>query len=168
MTPTATIVRLLLNGPWGLLGWVALLSALFAQLEIQIEGPHGWAAKLPTWRLPETSPLYRLFGSRPVTGYHVFAFGFMAAVFHLPVFFTDQVSLVLEARILGSLAVFWVLEDFLWFIMNPAYGLSRFRPRHVPWHPHWVLGVPVDYLVGSAAAIALFTYSYWPPAPAPP
>ena len=31
--------------------WVVLLAALFAQLEIQIEGDEGWAASLPTWRI---------------------------------------------------------------------------------------------------------------------
>ena len=26
------------------------IAFVLAQLEIQIEGPHGWAEKLPTWR----------------------------------------------------------------------------------------------------------------------
>ena len=48
-----------------------LISALvFARLEIEIEGPHGWAEKLPTWRI--NNRWTRLFyGSRPLTGYHL-------------------------------------------------------------------------------------------------
>jgi hypothetical protein len=150
------------HGPWALLAWTALMALLFALLEIQIEGPRGWAAGLPTWRLPKASPLRRLFGNRDVTGYHVYAFAFMAAAFHLPLILCEQYSLPLEARLLASLALFWVLEDFLWFALNPAFGLARFKPQHIPWHPHWLWGVPVDYFVMAACALALYTYSYWP------
>jgi hypothetical protein len=37
--------------PWLLFGWIALLAFFFAKVEIEIEGPAGWAAKLPTWRV---------------------------------------------------------------------------------------------------------------------
>jgi hypothetical protein len=160
MISLASIAAALRHGPWMLLAWVALMAFLFAKLEIQIEGPSGWAANLPTWRLPETSRLRRLFGNRDVTGYHVFAFAFMAVAFHLPLVLFGHFSLPLEARILASLAAFWILEDFLWFALNPAFGLARFKPQHVPWHPHWFLGVPVDYFVMSALAIVLYAYSY--------
>lgn len=146
----------------GLLAWIFLMAALFALLEIQIEGGDGWAARLPTWRVRASSRLRWLFGNREITGYHVFAFAFMAVVFHLPLVLFGHFSLRMEARILASLAVFWMTEDFLWFVFNPAYGLRRFRPRHIPWHPHWALGVPVDYWVMSALASALYAYSYWP------
>lgn len=167
MSPGAASWAAVRQGPWALLAWIALMALLFAKLEIQIEGPHGWAAALPTWRLPKSSALRRLFGGREVTGYHVFAFAFMAAAFHLPLVLCGRFSLPLEARILAGLATFWMLEDFLWFALNPAFGLARFKPQHVPWHPHWFLGVPVDYLVLSAGSIVLFIYSYWPPAQGP-
>lgn len=162
MNAVASIRAAFHHGPCVLLIWITLMAILFAQLEIQIEGPHGWAANLPTWRLPKSSVFRTLFGGREVTGYHVFAFSFMAVAFHLPLALLAQFTLPLEARILASLAVFWILEDFLWFAMNPAFGLSRFRPMHVPWHPYWFLGVPVDYLVMSVGATALYAYSYWP------
>lgn len=142
-----------------LLGWIALLAVLFAQLEIQIEGARGWAADLPTWRLPKDSAWRWLCGGRELTGYHVYAFAFMAAAFHWPLAFAGAWSLPLEARALGSLALFWLLEDSLWFAFNPAFGLRRFTPRHAPWHPRWFLGVPVDYFALAAAAGGLFAYS---------
>ena len=168
MIPLASMAAAFRHGPWALLAWVALLAYLFAKLEIQIEGPDGWAANLPTWRLPKTSRLRKLFGNRDVTGYHVFAFAFMAAAFHLPLILCEQFSWPLEARILASLAVFWVLEDFLWFALNPAFGLARFKPQHIPWHPHWLWGVPADYLVMAALAIVLYAYSYGASAPPSP
>ena len=90
----------------------------------------------------------------------------MLAAFHLPVVLTGQFSLRLEGRILGSLMLFWILEDALWFAMNPAYGLARLTPQAAPWHPHWAFGVPVDYLVLPFIGVALILFSYRPPRPA--
>ena len=147
--------------PLALLAWITVLAVLFAQAEIQIEGAAGWAAGLPTWRMQDAPVLRAFFGGREITGYHVFVFSFMAAVFHLPVFLTLRWSWRQEARVLGCLSLFWIAEDALWFVLNPAYGLSRLTPVHVPWHPHWLLGVPVDYLVVPLVGMALLGWSYW-------
>jgi len=143
-----------------LLAWVVLLATLFAQLEIQIEGARGWAAGLPTWRVEDAPILKMFFGGRAITGYHVFAFSFMFCVFHLPLVLTGHFSWRIEARILGSLMLFWLVEDFLWFIMNPAFGFAKFTSQHVPWHPHWLLGMPVDYIVFALLAAALLFTAY--------
>ncbi|MEI6212296.1 MAG: hypothetical protein WCR06_11795 [bacterium] len=143
-----------------LLAWIVVLAILFAQAEIQIEGARGWAAGLPTWRIVDHPVLSALFGGREVTGYHVFVFSFMAAVFHLPLFLTLRWSWRLEARVLGCLALFWIIEDALWFALNPAYGLARLSPAQAPWHPHWLLGVPVDYLVGVTVGCGLLGWSF--------
>ena len=148
-----------------LLAWLAILAVLFAQAEIQIEGARGWAAGLPTWRIADAPVLRALFGGREITGYHVFVFSFMAAVFHLPFFLALRWSWRLEARVLGSLCLFWIAEDILWFVLNPAYGLARLTPTHAPWHPHWLLGVPVDYLVFPLVAVGLLGWSYAAPVP---
>ena len=143
-----------------LVAWVALLGTLFALLEVQIEGAQGWAAGLPTWRVTDAPLLQMFFGGRAVTGYHVFAFSFMFCVFHLPLAVTGHFCWRMEARILGGLMLFWLIEDFLWFVLNPAYGIARFTPEHVPWHPHWLLGVPVDYIVFVALSAALLWAAY--------
>jgi hypothetical protein len=72
-------------------------SAFVALLEIQIEGGAGWA---------------QLF---------VFSLG------HLPYTMGVQPGWSTELRILAFLIFFWVLEDFLWFVFNPEYGIRRFR-----------------------------------------
>jgi hypothetical protein len=144
----------------GLLVWLVLLAGAFAKLEIQIEGQAGWAAKLPTWRVEKHWLLDVFWGGRPLTGYHAWAFGFMFLVFHLPLAIVPHFSWWLEARILGSLGVFWIVEDFLWFVLNPAYGLRRFRRETVAWHPRWLLGAPLDYWVFGAVAIILLGGSF--------
>lgn len=142
-----------------LLLWVALLGAVFAMVEIQIEGSAGWAANLPTWRV-DHSWLNHLCGGKTITGYHVWVFSFMALVFHLPLVLTGSFSWRLEARILGAVMVFWILEDFFWFLFNPAFGLGKFSPQFIPWHKHWLVGVPVDYILTLALGGALLAASY--------
>ena len=50
----------------------------------------------------------------------------------------------MELFVVGLFVIFLVLEDFLWFLLNPHYGLKKFKSR-VWWHPKWFLGVPSFY-----------------------
>jgi hypothetical protein len=153
-----------MESPWihatMLMAYVLFLAFFFAKVEIHIEGPHGWAQALPTWRV-EKHPLLDIFwGSRPLTGYHAWVFAFMALSFHLTIFVTGKFGLKQEARILGCLMIFWIAEDFLWFVMNPAYGIRKFRRDLVWWHKKWLLGVPSDYITFTIAGTVLFIWSF--------
>ncbi len=143
-----------------LLAWIALLGLFFAMTEIQIEGAHGWATSLPTWRIEKHWLLDIFWGGRAMTGYHAWVFPFMLLAFHLPLAVTGTVSWRLEARCLGSLMLFWIVEDFLWFVLNPAYGLAKFNPQSIPWHKHWLLGMPTDYLVFTIMGGMLLSWSF--------
>jgi hypothetical protein len=148
-----------------LLAGVVAAAACFAQVEIQIEGAHGWAAQLPTWRV-ESHPLLDLFwGGRPMTGYHAWVFGFMALVFHLGLALVGRWSWRLEARVLGSVMLFWIVEDLLWFVFNPAFGWAGLNPVQAPWHKRWLLGLPQDYWVFTLVAGALLWWSWRTPRP---
>jgi len=147
--------------PWLLLVGVGLLALFFANVEIQIEGADGWASKLPvTFRVEGHWALNLFWGGRPLTGYHVWIFSFMLLVFHLPMLFAGQWSVRLEARALGCVMAFWVVEDLLWFVLNPAYGWSRLVSRQVPWHKHWFLSLPTDYWTFSLGAAVLLWWSF--------
>jgi len=139
---------------------VATLIAAFlwAKLEIEIEGKHGWAANLPTWKV-ENHPFLRLFyGGRPLTGYHVWAFTSVGFFFHLPFIVGLHWSWIAELRALGACCLFWVVEDFLWFVLNPHYGWRKFRRDEIWWHKRWLLSLPVDYWVLGVAGIALIIF----------
>ena len=140
--------------------WILILAFFFAKVEIHIEGGDGWAANLPTWRVERHKLLDIFWGGRPMTGYHAWMFTFMALVFHLPVLLTGAFTWPLEARILASLMYFWILEDFLWFVLNREYGLRRFKPHLVAWHGRWVLCFPAEYWIFSVLGGVLFWYSY--------
>ena len=58
--------------------------------------------------------------------------------------------------------LFWVSEDFLWFVLNPAYGLQHFAAQWIPWHKHWWGPVPADYWVYMAVALLMFFLSCRP------
>jgi hypothetical protein len=141
------------------IGFVGAVAWLFALLEIQIEGRHGWAENLPTWRIDNkwTRAIYK----KPLTGYHLYAQGFILVMAHLP-FGLNLVPwrLQYELRILAFVVLFWILEDFLWFICNRDFGFKGFTPKRISWHRDvwwWIapreywLGVPLGtvlYLVG--------------------
>ena len=149
--------------PLALVAYVAVLGFFFAEVEIQIEGAAGWAANLPTWRIEAHWLLDIFWGGRPMTGYHAWVFSFMALTFHLPGILVGAWSWRLESRILGALALFWIIEDGLWFVCNPAYGLARFVPEAIPWHKHWLFGMPTDYAVMGSLGLLLLRLSYTSP-----
>lgn len=134
-------------------------AALFwAKLEIEIEGAHGWAAKLPTWRLEDHVLLDVFYGGRPLTGYHVWAFSFVLLSFHLPFLAMHAWSLRNELHVIGGYQLFWCLEDFLWFIMNPHFGRKRFSREQVWWHKRWFVGLPVDYWILGICGTVLIAF----------
>jgi hypothetical protein len=121
------------------------IAFVLAQLEIQIEGAHGWAEKLPTWRWD--SPAVLRWAGKPITGYHVYLLLFIVLLVHLPLI-SQGWSLEREGETLSLfflLAVFW---DFLWFVCNPHFGLARFNAGHVWWFKKWLLGFPASYFSG--------------------
>jgi hypothetical protein len=129
------------------------IAFVLAQLEIQIEGAHGWAEKLPTWRWQ--TPAVLRWAGKPITGYHVFLLLFILLFMHLPMMYIGF-SLQREAEILALfflLAVFW---DFLWFVCNPHFGLAQFHASRVWWFKLWMLGLPTAYFTSAALSLLIY------------
>ena len=129
----------------GLLVFMVFLAFLLALWEIQIEGQDGWAAKLPGWRL-DKGWVMKLTGGRPVTGYHLYMTIFLIASVHLPLFFVPW-TWRLEFLLIGFYVGMVFLEDFLWFLLNPFYGLRNFRKGQIWWHKRWWGPVPDLYWI---------------------
>jgi len=138
--------------------YLIAMAVVFARLEIQIEGSHGWAEKLPTWRIDNrwTKIFY---GARPLTGYHFWMQVFVLCMVHAPVALQPSIwTWGLELRIASFYILFFLVEDFLWFVLNPAYGIRRFRREHIWWHaPSWWWVMPRDYWV--YGLLGVFTYA---------
>ena len=102
-------------GAW-LSVYLCCSSVCVAALEIEIEGPDGWAKRLPTWRRRCV-----LCGDRPLTGYHV-----GLALTLIGVSLAGSVTDVLlhdgpPSNVLFSLALFTLImatEDRYWYALN--------------------------------------------------
>ena len=146
-------------------GVICALALWFALIEIEIEGPHGWALRLPTWfrtRGPAGGIYGALSGGKPLTGYHLFMASLPLVILHLPFGYGADWSLEAEVMVLAVYPVFAIAWDYLWFILNPAYGLRRFRRGEVWWyHGPWIGRLPYEYYAAVAASFALAAIA-WP------
>jgi hypothetical protein len=127
-----------------------LIAFVLAHLEIQIEGPHGWAEKLPTWRWD--GPGVRRWLGGPVTGYHLCLLTSILLFLHVPQLYSGHWER--EADLLAMFFFLVVAWDFLWFACNPYFGVARFRKGQVWWFPRWALGVPQPYFLAIALSLA--------------
>jgi hypothetical protein len=96
----------------------------------------------------------KLTGGLPLTGYHFFMSIFMIAMVHLPLFFTDW-NWRLESLLLGFYVGMALAEDFLWFALNPYFGIKNFRRGKIWWHKKWWGPVPAMYWFLFALAASL-------------
>ena len=140
---------------FGFLGFMAFMALILALWEIQIEGKDGWAANSPGWRI-EKGWLVKVTGGRPITGYHFYMIIFIIALVHLPLFFVSW-SWRLECLQLGFYLGMVLVEDFLWFVLNPYYGIKSFRKGKIWWHKTWWGPVPALYWI-LLVLVILFIY----------
>lgn len=142
-------------------GYLVLTSTAFALVEIQVEGPNGWASKLPTWKI-DNKWTRRFFGSRPLTGYHLYLLLFIMLIVHIPYALgLAQPNVETELRIISFVILFGVVEDFLWFVLNSAFGLHKFRSEHIWWHSDaWWWIMPREYWILGPVGVALYIWSW--------
>ncbi len=143
----------------GFIIYMVVLAVILALWEIQIEGKNGWAGNLPCWRIKKKW-IVKILGGRPLTGYHFFMITFLTFMVHLPIFFTIW-SWRLECLLLGFLIGLLLIEDFLWFVLNPHYRLKNFKRGKIWWHQRWWGPVPDFFWIGGLIAGLLF-YFGWP------
>jgi len=132
--------------------YLILLAAIHAKLEIMIEGKEGWAKSLPCWRLNVF--ITKLIIGKEITGYHIYLMLMFLLLFHSPFLFLNW-TLSGELFVLGLFYIYWILEDFMWFIENKHYGIKSFKRGKISWHQRWFLGLPVSYLISLIIGISL-------------
>ena len=135
-------------------GLAFLTAVLFALLEIQIEGKNGWAGKLPTWRRKNRFIRWIL-GNKEFTGYHFYLWLFIFSLLHITLIFLEW-SLKKELILISFYILLLRLEDFFWFVLNPDYGIKKFKKEFIPWHSSWIGPLPVSYYLSFLIWIVLF------------
>lgn len=123
--------------------FIFALSVVTALFEIQIEGANGWAEKLPTWRYAPNW-IHKYLNLTELTGYHVYLTSVLLLLFHFPIFLTGW-SLYVECTVLSCYFAFNVIWDFLWFVLNPAYGWCNYKRGSIWWFQKWIGTFPVNY-----------------------
>jgi hypothetical protein len=141
-----------------------LVSWFLAGAEVEAEGEHGWAENFPTWyrvRGGLVTWAYVKINNKPLTGYHSFMFFVPLLFLALPMVWSGDYSWSNVLWTLASYLAMAVCWDFAWFIINPYYGLGKFRPKNVWWHARdmWLLGrIPFFGYIGAwALALGLGT-----------
>lgn len=134
--------------------YLFLIVLALAALEVQIEGKHGWMKKIPTWRI--RSKFFGFFmGGKELTGYLFYLLIILLMFFHLPFLGGATWSWQAEVEIISLFLLFSVFWDFLWFVLNPYYGLKRLKKKYVYWHKQWFLGMPLDYTRGIVISLLI-------------
>lgn len=130
---------------------VLILAFCLARWEIQIEGPAGWAKNLPCWIFERGE------NKTPITGYHFWLIINRLLCFHLPVLiFLRFWNLRFECLLLGIFVASMIVEDFFWFVMNPHFGLKKFRNEEIWWHTKWIGRMPALYLLLILAGVLIW------------
>jgi len=136
------------------------IGFFLAILEIQIEGEHGWAKNLPTWRPYPDSKLAKFYAKimsdKELTGYHFFLNIFLLLFIHWPFIWNWSWNIYQELEIMALFLLFVVVWDFLWFVLNPKFSLHDFGREKVWWHKKWTGKIPTDYFFGIFVCIILF------------
>ena len=148
----------------GFLVFIVLYSFIKAYFEVQIEGRHGWAEKLPTWKWGPNKYTRIFMGDRPLTGYHC---GLWSVEFLLPLFPFIGGLVEWEWRFVFAyfslLLLAGGLEDYLWAKFN---GLE-FNKNNLPWFEgRWIkigkFGFPSIFIINWIFGPSFyFLYFYW-------
>lgn len=144
---------------FGYIFFLVAISFVLAKLEINIEGRNGWAKNLPTWRI-SNSFTKLIYGDSPLTGYHLWLMAFMFVFLHFPFFVGLQWKLSNEFLVISLFFSIWFLEDFLWFVLNPHFGIKKFNKNNIPWHTSWLGHVPIAYFKFATVGLIFLAISF--------
>ena len=134
-----------------------LVAALLALVEIQMEGKYGYAQKLPvSWRA--ANKWVKLFVTG--TSYHLYMGLFLLAIIHVGFVAGLAWTLKTELLVLSFLAFITVAEDFLWFVLNPHYGIKKMKRSEIPWFQNrWLLFCPNWYYWYLPVGVGLYIWA---------
>lgn len=134
-----------------MLGFVGL-----AFLERTVEGEFGGGEGTKGWRM-------NFFGYR-LKEYHFWLWYVVVPIF----VFSPLIVTGPDPRVFGTLASAYllggILEDFLYFVVNPNFGLKKWNSRHGKWMPWFRVGrfeAPQFYVRNALAAVIVWIFFIW-------
>lgn len=135
--------------------FIYLYGLLWALVMASAEGPIGWGTQAHQWKIQSNHWLAKIFkiinGGRPLHLLPMFAVTtFIISFLFLPLWNYAHglpFTLINWGELITYSVIFIWAEDFYWFLVNPYYGLSKFKKEFIPWHPNWFFRIPTDYLI---------------------
>ena len=127
--------------------WAAMIAMAF--WESYVEGRNPWDRRKLGWKL-------KLYGKYVLPAYHFYLFVvFIPLLMILPLVIYGW-----DFKLFGILVSAYfsgvVLEDFLWFVVNPAVKFSDWNPRFANFYEWLRIGsfkIPWRYIIGIAIAL---------------
>ena len=112
--------------------FVFIFSIIYSLMEIEIEGKNGWCSELPTAK--------NVLGD--FTFYHLLM-NILIIITFWKVFNKYDIF-----TIIFYITSFFLIEDFLWFVLNPCYTMKKYTKENIPWHKTWMLNMPSANIFG--------------------
>ena len=136
---------------WMMLGFIGL-----AFLESTVEGGLGGGEGTKGWR-------------KSIMGYRLKEYHFWLWFVVVPIFvFSPLLVTGFDLRTFGTLAIAYllggVLEDFVYFLVNPNFGLKKWNSTSAKWMPWYRVGgieVPRFYVRNILAAVVVWVGLLW-------
>jgi hypothetical protein len=145
------MVQLLALFAWMMGAFVAL-----AFLEATVEGEQGGAEGTKGWRK-------EVFGFR-LKEYHFWLWWVVVPL----LVFSPLLVTGPDPAVFGTLAIAYliggIVEDFVYFVVNPAFGLKKWNSGGAKWMPWFRVGrleIPRFYVRNIAAAAAVWVLFFW-------
>ena len=133
--------------------YVMFIFVAIAFWEAYVEGPHGWAKKQYGW----TIDLW----IRKLTAYHFWAWIIMIPLFLLLPLVIFGFNKSIFWFLVGSYFIGAVVEDFMWFVINPKFPLMNFNSKKVGWHKWIKIGkfeIPDFYIPYLLIGILIYVF----------
>ena len=142
-----------------------LLISLYVQVmfisisfwESHVEGDKPWASGQTGWKI-------KFLKNKPLTAYHFWFYLVTLPLALMLPFIVFGFNIHMFWLLIASFLIGIVLEDFLWFIVNPVWGgLKNFNSEKVYWHKWLKLGkfeIPDFYIYFVLLGIVIFLFLY--------
>lgn len=134
--------------------WIYLAMIAIAFWESYVEGRNPWNKRKLGWKIQLTKKYC-------LPAYHIYLFGVM-----LPLLLTLPLviygwNLKLAGILISAYFTGLIIEDFTWFVVNPAVKLSEFNSKFANFYPWIKIGkfeIPAFYVVGFLIAFLSWYY----------
>lgn len=135
--------------------YIQLIFISIAFWESYIEGYNAWATGKKGWKIR-----IDFLKKEPLTAYHLYLYLITIPLFLMLPFVIFGFDRHIFFLLLANYFLGLVIEDFVWFIVNPVWGgLANFNSKKVYWHRFLKIGkyeIPDFYIYFILVSAILF------------